>query len=522
LLESQVKAILPKLERTLGFTTGKIAMNPSRTREYRDTIDRVIEEGPYDATWESLESWNVPGWYEDAKFGIFIHWGVYAVPAFGNEWYPRNMYQVGSREYEHHLEKYGAHTEFGYKDFIPGLTAAQFDADQWAALFRRAGAQYVVPVAEHHDGFAMYDSALTQWCASAMGPKRDLIGELAAAVRRQSMVFGVSSHRAEHWWFMGGGMNFDSDVRDPDYADFYGPAQHEAMPPNEAFLEDWLVRCCEIVDKYEPQVFWFDWWIEQPVFEPYLRKFASYYYNRGREQHRGVAINYKHHAFPAGTAVLDVERGQLAAIRPQFWQTDTAVAKNSWCYTEGNDYKRVQDVLGDLADIVSKNGSLLLNIGPRADGSIPDEDRTMLIEIGDWLRVNGEAIYGTRPWHVFGEGPTDVVEGPFADTKRSAFTSADIRFTTRSELRESKTITYIYAIALAIPENRQLTIRSLGSASQHNVPEIAAVQLVDGVRYSEKTLEYKQSRKELVIRLPEELPSAHLVSVRIVTQESSD
>jgi alpha-L-fucosidase len=321
---------------------------------------------------------------------------------------------------------------------------------------------------------------------------------------------------------MGGGMDFDSDVRDPAYADFYGPAQHEHMPPNEAFLEDWLVRCCELVDKYEPQVFWFDWWIEQPVFEPYLQQFASYYYNRGREQRRGVAINYKHHAFPAGSAVLDVERGQLASIRRQFWQTDTAVAKNSWGYTEGNDYKRVQDVLGDLVDIVSKNGSLLLNIGPRADGSIPDEDRAMLIEIGDWLRVNGEAIYGTRPWQVFGEGPTDVVEGPFADTKRSAFTSADIRFTTRSEIREARTINYIYAVALAIPENRQLTIRSFGSASEHNVPGIAAVQLVDGVRYSALPLEFTQSEDALVVHLPETLPPAHLVSIRIVTQESSD
>jgi alpha-L-fucosidase len=505
-----------------GFHLRKNAMSPSPARHYRDTIARVIDDGPYEATWTSLESWTVPEWYEDAKFGIFIHWGVYAVPAFGNEWYPRNMYQVGTPEYEHHLEKYGAHTEFGYKDFIPGLTAEQFDADQWAALFRRAGAQYVVPVAEHHDGFAMYDSALTQWSAYSMGPRRDLIGELATAVRRQSMVFGVSSHRAEHWWFMGGGMDFDSDVRDPAYADFYGPAQHERMPPNEAFLEDWLVRCCELVDKYEPQVFWFDWWIEQPVFAPYLQQFASYFYNRGHEWRRGVAINYKHNAFPAGSAVLDVERGQLASIRPQFWQTDTAVAKNSWGYTEGNEYKRVQDVLGDLVDIVSKNGSLLLNIGPRADGSIPDEDRAMLIEIGDWLRVNGEAIYGTRPWQVFGEGPTDVVEGPFADTKRSAFTSNDIRFTTRSELREARTIKYIYAIALSIPENRRLTIRSFGLASQFNLPEIAEVQLVDGTKSKSQTLEYTQSAEGLEVRLPETLPSAHLVSVRIVPQESSD
>ncbi len=370
------------------------------------SINQVVSGGPFQASWESLEKYAVPEWYLDAKFGIFIHWGVYAVPAFGNEWYPRNMYQQGSKEFQHHVATYGPQSEFGYKDFIPKFQAERYDPEQWAELFRSAGAKFVVPVAEHHDGFPMYDCGLSEWCAAKMGPKRDLIGDLAAAVRRQGMVFGVSSHRAEHWWFFDGGMKFDSDVQDPRYAGLYGPARPEKEePPDKAFLDDWLARTCELVDKYQPQLVWFDWWIEQPVFQPYLQQFAAYYYNRGAEWKRGVAINYKNQAFPEQAAVFDVERGQLAGIRPLFWQTDTSISKNSWGYVGEQDYKTAGEIVGDLIDIVSKNGALLLNIGPRPDGTIPEPEERVLREIGRWLAVNGEAIYGTRPWTRFGEGP---------------------------------------------------------------------------------------------------------------------
>ncbi|HYI26150.1 MAG TPA: alpha-L-fucosidase, partial [Thermomicrobiales bacterium] len=410
---------------------------------------------------------------------------------------------------------YGDQVTFGYKDFIPGFTADRFDPDEWAALFRRAGAQFVVPTAEHHDGFPLYDSDRTEWNAARMGPKRDLIGDLGAAVRREHMVYGVSSHRAEHWWFMDGGMGFPSDVRDPRYAAFYGPAQPEHMPPNDQYLEDWLLRCCEIVDKYQPQLFWFDWWIEQPVFAPYLQEFAAYYYNRGTDWRRGVAINHKYDAFPPGTAVFDVERGQLAEIRDRFWQTDTAVAKNSWGYTEGNEYKEPGDIIGDLVDIVSKNGALLLNIGPRADGTIPEQDQAILIAIGDWLRVNGEAIYGTRPWKTYGEGPTSVVEGPFADTKRERFTSRDIRFTTRSYLQDGHAREILFATALAIPSDRSLRI----GVMQEGVRAIESVSLVTGVWRDRPPLSFRQAGDALEVDLPQELPSDHAVSVRITFAE---
>jgi hypothetical protein len=180
---------------------------------------------PFEPTWESLKAgYRIPRWYEDAKFGIFIHWGVYAVPAFGNEWYPRNMYQPGTPEFEHHIATYGPHTEFGYKDFIPQLTAEHFDPAAWAKLFKEAGARYIVPVAEHHDGFAMYDSKFTEWSAAKIGPRRDLIGELAEAVRAEDMIFGVSYHRAENWFFFDGGRSFPSDVQDERNRGLYGYA----------------------------------------------------------------------------------------------------------------------------------------------------------------------------------------------------------------------------------------------------------------------------------------------------------
>lgn len=468
-----------------------------------------MEQGPFEPTWESLQRFTVPQWYQDAKFGIFIHWGVYAVAAFGNEWYPRNMYQQGTPEYEHHLATYGPHSRFGYKDLIPRLTAERFDPDQWAGLFRQAGARFVVPVAEHHDGFAMYDCGFSDWCAAKMGPQRDLIGELAEAVRRQWLIFGLSSHRAEHWWFFDGGMQFDSDVQDPRYAELYGPAQARSTQPHEAFLDDWLARTCELVDKYQPQLVWFDWWIEEPAFAPYLRRFAAYYYNRAAQWGRGVAINYKHGAFPEGTAVYDVERGQLGDIRPLFWQTDTSISKNSWGYVQDQDYKSATSLIHDLVDIVSKNGALLLNIGPRADGTIPEPEQAILREMGRWLALNGEAIYATRPWRVYGEGPTDVVTGSFADTKRQAFGPRDLRFTTKGDA--------LYAIGLGWPPKGEVTIQSLATNLKLYPHAIAQVEML-GVQ---EPLAFSQGARGLLVKLPPEPPCDHAYVLRITPRQQA-
>ena len=469
----------------------------------------IRKASDYEATWESLKKTTVPDWYQDGKFGIFIHWGVYCVLAFGNEWYPRNMYIEGSPEYQHHRETWGPHSEFGYKDFVPMFKAEKFDPAHWADLFKRAGARYVVPVAEHHDGFAMYDCSFSRWTAVKMGPKRDIIGELAAAVRKEGLAFGVSSHRAEHWWFFNGGMTFDSDVRDPQYADFYGPAapgpiehiseawrSRDWTPrPNAKFLEDWLARTCELVDRYQPQLVWFDWWIEQVVVEPYLQRFASYYYNRGLEWNEGVAINYKHHSFPEGAAVYDIERGQLKDIRPIFWQTDTSVSKNSWCYVREQDYKTTTSLIHDLVDIVSKNGALLLNIGPRPDGTIPEPEEEMLLEIGRWLAVNGEAIYGTRPWKVYGEGPTEVFEGYFQDTKHAGFTAKDVRFTTKGDT--------LYAIVMGWPESAETVIQSLGTGLALYPDAIKQVELLG----CEEGVPWSRDADGLKVRLPSQRPA---------------
>jgi alpha-L-fucosidase len=461
-------------------------------------------------TWESLRQYRVPQWYADAKFGIFIHWGVYAVPAFGSEWYPRNMYQPGTPEFAHHRATYGPQTTFGYKDFIPHLTAARWDPAAWAQLFRAAGARYVVPVAEHHDGFAMSASPHTMWNAARMGPRRDVIGDLAAAVRREGLVFGLSYHRAEHWFFFDGGRRFPSDVQDERYRDLYGPARpaptdfmdrHAPGGPDAGFLAEWLLRARTLVDQYRPQLVYFDWWIRQDAFQSVLPHFAADYYNQARTwgpdwDQSGAAINYKVEAMPEGTGVLSVERGQLSQIRPLFWQSDTAVAKNSWGYVATQDYKTVDSLIADLVDVVSKNGTLLLNIGPRPDGTIPEPEEAILRAMGRWLAVNGAAIYGARPWRTFGEGPTAVAGGGFTDATRPQFTSRDFRFTTRDGA--------LYAICLGWPEEIW-TIRALAG-----VP-VRAVRLLG----SGATLDWAQEPAGLTVHPPPDRPCAHAYTLQI-------
>ncbi len=475
----------------------------------REHIQEVIAAGPFAASWESLKSYQLPSWYEDGKFGIFVHWGVYSVPAFRSEWYSRNMYQQGSPEFEHHVATYGPQAKFGYKDFIPQFRAERFDPEAWAELFQEAGARYVVPVAEHHDGFAMYDCSFSEWNATKMGPQRDVVGELAAAVRHRGLVFGVSTHRAEHWWFMDGGKQFDSDVQDPRYANFYGPAQPaprnhfslDESPPDEAFLDDWLQRTCELVDKYQPQIVWFDWWIQNRAFVPYLQRFAAYYYNRGAEWAKGAAINYKFDAFPEGAAVYDIERGQLSGIRPLFWQTDTSVSRKSWGYIEGDEFRSVTSVVHDLVDIVSKNGCLLLNVGPRADGTIPEDATRMLRELGKWSGLNGEAIYGTRPWRVFGEGPTQVISGHMKERDQQPFTAQDIRFTRKGET--------LYSICLGWPE-REWKIESLRLGQGR----VKAVSMLG----SKERISWAQRADGLVVRVPSRKPCEHAYTLRIDVQ----
>jgi alpha-L-fucosidase len=486
-------------------------------KELLNTVDQADNDGPYRADWQSLQKYEVPEWYRDAKFGIFIHWGVYSVPAFGNEWYPRNMYIPGSPEYAHHIATYGTQDKFGYKDFIPIFKAANYDPQAWARLFKMAGAQYVVPVAEHHDGFAMYDCGLSDWTAAKMGPHRDLIGELAKAVRAEGMHFGASSHRVEHNFFLGPGREIPSDVNDPEYAAFYGPAHISLQNPSptplsndftyvsNAWTDDWLARSAEIVEKYHPDVMYFDWWIGQSSVRSALTRFAAFYYNTSLKygDHVGV-INYKDYAMMEHSAVLDLERGQLGDIHALPWQTDTSISNRSWGYIEHDSFKSPAFVIDQLSDIVSKNGNLLLNIGPRSDGTIPDEVQKVLLDVGAWLKINGEAIYGTRPWRLYGEGPTKVASGSFQDTSTATYSENDFRFTTKGNI--------LYAIELATPLKSDIVIHSLGSAAMTS--KIGSVTLL-GVQ---GTLPIQQLPDGLHIHLPASVTGKFAFVYRIVPE----
>jgi len=488
------------------MSAGPVFQLNEKAKAYLGQVEPAIAAGPFADTWESLSKYQAPAWYQDAKFGIFIHWGVYSVPAFMSEWYPRMMYLRSNPAFWHHRLKWGGQDKFGYKDFIPMFKAEKFDADKWVELFKKAGAKYVVPVAEHHDGFAMYDCSFSEWTAARMGPKRDIIRELADASRRQGLVFGLSSHRAEHWWFMNGGRKFKSDVSDGRFESFYGPAQPEKAVIDEAYLKDWLARCCELADRYQPQVFWFDWWIEQPAFEPYRKKFASYYYNRAAQWGKQVVLNYKNKAFPENAAVLDLERSGLSEIRPLAWQTDTSVSYISWGYIEGDKFKTPKRLIGDLVDIVSKNGVLLLNIGPKSDGTIPEQAQNILLEIGKWLSINGEAIYGTRPWKIFGEGPAKPGENKtfgVGEILAPELKEKDIRFTVKDEK--------LFAIVMGWPSDGRVAIKSLGKKSGLAKGEVKSVRLLG----SGASLKWERNDDALAITLPTEKFCEHALVMEI-------
>jgi alpha-L-fucosidase len=434
--------------------------------------ERQANDGPFRPDWASLIKYEQPQWYKDAKFGIFIHWGVYSVPAAENEWYPRNMYRPGQGAYKDFHARFADNDSAkGYKDFIPLFRAEHFDASEWAKVFKESGAQYVVPVAEHHDGFSMYDSGLSDWTVVKMGPKRDTLGELAKAIRAEGLHFGLSSHRAEHNFFYDGGRAIRSDVNDPKYASLYGPAHqwfeaggddhgliNDWTYVSDAWTRDWLARDTELVEKYKPEVVYFDWWIGQPNFRRAVTEFAAFYYNYAAAHGYTGVIDFKDYSLNWKAGVRDFERGQQDHIIADHWQTDTSISNASWGYIEHDTFKSPEFIVHQLADIVSKNGNLLLNFGPRSDGTIPDQVRTTLLEIGAWLKVNGDAIYATTPWKTFGEGPTQVTAGAFHDTDTKPYTAEDFRFTAKGNA--------VYVIGMACPKDNKATIHSLGWAHE--------------------------------------------------------
>ncbi len=422
------------------------------------TAPKKLKEAakPYEPTWESLAEFNEEAeWLKDGKFGIYFHWGVYSVPAFDNEWYPRHMHLEGGGVYKHHVEKYGHPSEFGYHDFVPMFKAENFDAEEWAELFKKAGARFAGPVAEHHDGFSMWDSEITPWNSMDKGPKKDITGEMSKSIKKRGMKLITTFHHARnlqrnsnnpdnlaggdsHYPFFEG-MPPTSD--DPELKYMYGNIPEEQW--NE---EVWFGKLKEVIDKYQPDIIWFDSWLEQ-IPEDYRQKFCAYYLNEAQKWGKEVVIIRKQDDLPLTCSIDDLEKSRMNRIKEQLWMTDETVSTGSWCYTENLKVKPTADVLHVLIDIVSKNGVLLLNISPKSNGTIPQDQQNVLLKMGEWLKKYGESIYETRPWYTFGEGPTKEPEGDFSNHEKFLklkYSNKDIRYTTKGKT--------IYAFVLGAPE----------------------------------------------------------------------
>ncbi len=462
--------------------------------------NKTSPDGPYTAEWESLKKHEAaPEWFRDAKFGIYFHWGVYSVPAFINEWYPRSMHLKNNQAYKHHIEKYGDPSEFGYHDFVPMFKAENFDAERWIQLFEEAGARFVGPVAEHHDGFAMWASDLTPWNTRDKGPMRDITGEIAEAARAKGMRLFVSFHHArnnQHQIIRNGYLEWTGHYQrvegwptvseDPELQMLYGNL------PRNRFLELWQGKLEEVIDKYRPDIIWFDSWLDEiPV--KLRQEFSAYYFNRAADWGKGVVITRKQEDLPLDYTVHDIEKGRMKDVTAEVWLTDDTISNGSWCYTENLTIKSSATVLHSLIDIVSKNGVLVLNISPMADGTIPENQQKVLKDIGGWLNVNGEAIYSTRPWTVFGEGPTDkeLPEGRFGGVAdpEGGYTARDIRFT------RSKDGSVLYAVALGQPDaGSEVEIRSLTGT-----PYIKSVSMLG----SDEKIDWQWRGTTLIITAPQ-------------------
>ncbi|TXE07040.1 alpha-L-fucosidase [Seonamhaeicola algicola] len=471
----------------------------------------------YEADWESLKQHKTPDWFLDAKFGIYCHWGPYSVPAYENEWYAHWMYVdennpeakngKAHKIHDYHVKTYGPLNEFGYKDFIPMFKAEKFNAAEWADLFEKAGAKFAGPVSEHADGFAMWDSDLTEWDAKDMGPKRDVMGELAKEIRKRNMKFIATYHRQ---WLFGWYPTWDenTDASNPEYAGLYGPklkkgdnkmprSKHEIdnniekyyPVADKAFNDEWLNRLKEIIDKYNPDLVWFDNKMDI-ISEEHRKGFLQYYYNEAEKKNQEVVSTYKFYDFAKGSAVYDLERARMREKKDFPWLTDDSIDWKSWSHISNPDYKSTNRLIDFLVDVVSKNGAVLLNITPRADGTIPEPVKERLLEMGQWLKINGEAIYGTRTFDIYGEGDAKVVEGHLSERKNADNTAKDIRFTTKGET--------LYAIVLDWPEGNELVIKSLKQGNTLLKKPIKTIDFIGG----QANLDFEVKTDGLHIKLP--------------------
>jgi alpha-L-fucosidase len=481
-------------ETTLAVVNAAVAMIPTQ-----------LPPGPFQPTWDSLkENYKVPQWFIDAKFGLFMHWGLYSVPAHHNEWYEKHMYTDGA-DGQWHVEHFGPQDKFGYKDFIPLFTQSNFNANAWAELFKKSGAKFVVPTAEHHENFALWDSQVTPFNAVKMGPHRDLIGELVTAVRKQGLKFGVSNHGIENFQFinppadMAAQMKAEqADLYDPKWADFYNVADRSDAAC-ERFLTNWFARNVELIDKYQPDMLWFDNGVDQRYLDPLKLRVAAYYYNRASEWGKEVSISTKKAAYAPSNkntetigSIIDFEKiggRSPSGIRTGEWQVDEPIG-STWGYTSDEHFSGPAPIISKLADTASKNGTLLLNLSPKADGTFPPEITSTLLEIGQWLGVNGEAIYDTHNWTKFGEGGGRGQPG------------LNIRFTVKGDS--------LYAIILGNWPGEEAVITSLATTNSPD-GKIKTVALLG----SKGKLQFTQDETGLKVKLPAAAPCKYAYVLKI-------
>ncbi|WP_433454623.1 alpha-L-fucosidase [Streptomyces sp. CA-142005] len=428
----------------------------------------------YTPDWTSVDQHPpAPEWFQDAKFGIYFHWGVFSVPAYDNEWYPRNMYIAGSAANQHHVATYGDPSVWPYHNFINGAkdlagntvqfapklksAGGNFDPDEWAQLFVDAGARFAGPVAEHHDGFSMWNSQVNEWNSVAKGPKLNLLQLFTTAIRAKGLKLLVAMHHAYHY---NGFYDHVPAQSDPSLQKLYG--QLSRTQENQL----WYDKLKEVIDLAQPDILWQDFKLDA-VDETQRLNFLSYYYNQANAWGREVVATYKD-GFDNKGEIFDYERGGPADLTTPYWLTDDSISSSSWCYTQGIGYYSIKQMLHAFIDRVSKNGNMLLNIAPMADGTIPQAQKDILLGIGDHLKRFGESIYSTRAWTVYGEGPTKMGGGAF--TNPTAGTAQDIRFT------RNKADNVLYATVLGWPGS-SLTIKTL-SSDRINLSSLTSVKLL--------------------------------------------
>ncbi len=465
-------------------------------------------DGPFKPTAESLKQYTCPEWFRDAKFGIWAVWGPEAVPMQG-DWYARNLYLPDHGQRKFHEANYGHPSKFGFKDIIPLWKAEKWDPDRLMGLYQKAGAKYFCMIAMHHDNFDCWDSKFQRWNSVNMGPKRDIAGEWQKAAKKYGLRFGMTEHLAASWWFYSAAKGADAagplagvpyDGADPKYAALYWtgnekPDGNYYLPNAPTFVKQiWFNRIKDMVDRYHPDLLYSDSPLPYP--DEFGQTLLAHYYNDNIKHNNGkLEAVYNCKEDSQGKWVQDLERGVMPGINPNPWQTDTCVGE--WYYRTGCEYKSTALVLQMLADIVSKNGNLLLNFPPRPDGTLDPAAEKILVDLAAWMPVNGEAIFGTRPWVVYGEG--SKVKGGMFNEGTLRYTGKDFRFTTKGDT--------LYALALAWPEDGKLLVKSLATPAG----KVTGVTLLGHAG----KLEWAQTEEGLAVTLPAQKPCAHVFALKI-------